>query len=278
MIPKQLVRILIVMGIFCFFTICIASTKMVSPEKLSAVKKISVVPMEAVPLDINPLSSATANKAVLSGATWLAGIPEAPINQVGRVAVLAAGIPMLISLPQNITGKMKTARDLEDALSGEEAWLPSVILSQIAAKQIASHGSCEAIAIQDFHRFPSLYIRERTWHLMNWSRAITDWFNSDLSAFSYREWSDQGTDAVMEISVSSVIGIDNRLLLEAYAKLIDTSTNKVFGRARRYKTNPKKIRDVFERDGASFKELFAVTGSDLVAEVLAELGLPVEKP
>jgi hypothetical protein len=235
---KRAALVLMLLGAFCFFTNCVAPTKMVSPERLSPAMKISVVPMEPVPLDINPLSSVTASKTVLSGATWLAGIPEAPVNQLGRVAVLAAGIPMLISLPQNITGKMKTARNLEDALSAEEAWLPSVILSQIAAKQIISHGSCEAVAIQDFHRFPRLDNKERTWHLMNWSRVITDWFNSDLATFNYKGWFDQGSDIVMEISVSPVIGIDNRLLLEAYAKLIDTSNNKVFGRARRHKTNP----------------------------------------
>jgi hypothetical protein len=35
---------------------------------------------------------------------------------------------------------------------------------------------------------------------------------------------------------------------------------------------------VFERDGALYKELFVATGSELVAEVLTDLGLPLEKP
>jgi hypothetical protein len=269
---KSIVVGLIWLGVVCLLTSCIAGKKTPSMDRLNAVRKITIVPMEPLPIEINPLASVTSAK-LLEDATTVSSIPVESVSQGGRTAVLALGIPMLISLPDKAREKAQLAASLEEALSSEGVWLPVIVLARQTAEQLSTLGGYEASVINGFHNFPGLNDRERTWHLMNWRRALIDWFNADLTVFDYQPWSEQDIDTVMELSVDHVIGLDNRLLVEVYVKLVDTATGEVIGRARSAKTNPTKIMDLFEQEGMKFKGLYTDTGVKIIVELLEDLKL-----
>ena len=237
-------------------------------------QRIAVVPMESPPIEIPPFESKKILARAFGTSAFMAQVPQDSIQQSGRVGVMVFGIFMLTQLPGEIKSSAKAADSVEDMLNSEEAWIPTIVFAEEAAKQITAQGEHDVTVIKKVQIFPGLTNRERTWNLENWYAPIRSWYNQKTSQFDYKSLEDQRIDAVLEVGLLNYILMSDRILLQVMLKLIDPATGKVLGRARAFDFEFFSGTDgLFEDNGQPFKNLVGGLGGRLVTEDLKSIGL-----
>jgi len=248
---------------------------------VATIRTVAILPLEPLPLGLvgkkfgqPPLSD------ILKSAVPLTSGPLKP-PQI-EVGVLG-GILLAVELTNAGRATPGEFPRLEDFFSTPGAWLPTVILADEAASQIAQEGVREVSVVKKFYRLP---IRDRnpSWHLENWFAFLRRWYNEDSATLDYAELDPGPVDAVLEVGLdyaivtfSGFLGPHDQFFMQVFLKLIDPNTKRVLGRAR-YLSNLRirSVEELFAREGGPFKELFSDTGRDLVAKGLQDLGLVPE--
>jgi hypothetical protein len=257
---------------------------------------IAVVPMEAPPLEFYPegaIDARTLQNLVLefspkgsSNASPLQSLaPERKIRiGGGRGAVMISGIFMvmdLMDLKDALVALQEApaiAEALEIKLGEEEAWIPTIVLSQEAAGQITLEGKSAVILERKIQEISGITNRGRTITLENWMAPIRAWYNQDISSYDYKSYRERNVDAVLEVGLCNYTLGRTHMLLQVMLKLIDPATGNVLGRARNVEfVEVKKMDKLFIDNGLPFKELFAATGKKPVIENLKYLGLLPER-
>lgn len=170
------------------------------------------------------------------------------------------------------------AEALEIKLGEEDAWIPTIVLSQEAAGQITLEGKSAVILERKIQEIPGITDRNRTIFMENWMAPIRAWYNQDISSIDYKSYRERKVDAVLEVGLSNLMLSRSILLVSVMLKLIDPATGKVLGRARNAEiVEIKKMDKLFIDDGLPFKELFAATGKKPVIKNLKYLGLLPER-
>jgi hypothetical protein len=201
-------------------------------EKVSSMHKIVVIPMEPPPLMVDPLVSS--NQLFVEGlrtSTTLTQIPDKSTQTPGRVGAIVFGILMLTQLPDAYTESVEVADSVEDILTREDVWIPTIILAEEAASQISSHTSHQVTVVKKYKRIPGLTERERTWHMWNWHKPIGDWYDQKVSPFDYTSYTNQDIDGVLEVGIIDYRIYPSYLRMILLLKLIDPANGDVIGRA-----------------------------------------------
>lgn len=238
-------------------------------DSINRIRKIKVVPMEAQPLEMLFLTDAS---LFTSNVFWV-NAPVGSIQTGGRVLVMISGIFVLMELPEAAKQSAKVAESFESMLGSREAWIPTMILAQEAAKQITSKGKYDVTVMQTFHKFPGLINRERTFSGENWQAPIRSWYNNNTSPFDYKSLKNQGIDAVLEVGMLNYSLYNDTIIVQVSLKLVDPSTGQVLGRARAYDHQKIETSGLFENNGRNFKDLFASIGRKLLTDDLKSIGL-----
>ena len=257
--------------ILVFMSGCVGTQIKAPPDNINKIQRIAVVPLEPPPIEIPPF---------VSSASWfrtsavMATIPHESIQGAGRVGAMVFGIFMLMELPEEAKRSAKVADSLETMLDSGEAWIPTIVFAQEAAKQITAQGKHDVAVIQNVQKFRELVNRERTWHLENWYAPIRSWYNQKESLFDYGLLRNQGCDAVLEVGIINYTYIETYIGLQVMVRLIDLETDQLLGRSRAYDVpyigNGEPL---LANNGQRFKDLFGALGAQLVNENLKSIGL-----
>ncbi len=290
---KRLFFALLILSLSCG---CVRMQMKPSAETSGKLQTIAVVPMEAPPLDFYPEGTSDVSliqrlmldfypKGASNASPLQSLAPERKIRiGGGRGAVMISGIFMMMDLMElkdafvALQEAPAIAEALEIKLGEEEAWLPTIVLSQEAVGQITLEGKSAVILERKIHDIPGITNRERTIFMENWMAPIRAWYNQDISSFDYKSYRERNVDAVLEVGLSNHMLSRTLLLVSVMLKLIDPATGKVLGRARNAEiVKIKKMDKLFIDNGLPFKELFAATGKKPVIENLKYLGLLPER-
>jgi len=249
---------------------CVSGQIKAPPDNINKIQRIAVVPLEPPPIEIPPFVSSA---SLFGTSAFLATVPEESIQATGRVGIMVFGIFMLMELPEEVKRSAKVADSLETILDSGEAWIPTLVFAQQAAKQITAQGKHDVAVIQNVQKIPGLVNRERSWHLENWYAPIRSWYNQEISQFDYRSLKNQRIDAVLEIGMINYILLKDQIGLQVMLKLIDPLTGQVLGRARAYDFTKARLEGALENNGQKFKDLFGALGARLTTEGLKSIGL-----
>jgi hypothetical protein len=272
-------------------------------ETSGKLQTIAVVPMEAPPLEFYPFEEGDASSMqnLMSDLQDLNPDKKIPIgmrpnslqdlvvaNKIriggGRGQVILFGISMIMDLMEMkvlllaLQEAPAVAKSLEIKLENEDAWLPTIVLSQEVAGQITLEGKSAVIMERELQKIPGITNRERTIFMENWMASIRAWYNQDISSFDYKFYRERKVDAVLEVGLSNYSLGRTFMLLQVMMKLIDPVTGQVLGRSRNVGfVEINKADKLFIDNGLPFKELFAATGKKPVIEDLKYLGLLPEQ-
>ena len=286
---KRLFSALLILSLPCG---CVRMQIRPPAETSGKLQTIAVVPMEAPPLEFYPFAAGDARplQNLLSQRKGDTGPLQslAPERNIriggGRGAVVISGIFMIIDLMDlkdllvTLQEAPAVAKSLEIKLGDEEAWIPTIVLSQEAAGQITLEGKSAVILERKIQEIPGITNRDRTIFLENWMAPIRAWYNQDISPYDYRSYRERNVDAVLEVGLCNYTLGRTFMLVQVMLKLIDPATGNVLGRARNVEfVEVKKMDKLFIDNGLQFKELFAATGKKPVIENLKYLGLLPEQ-
>jgi hypothetical protein len=263
---------------------CISGRIKPPAARVSTIRTIAVLALEPPPLGLSgrefrPGQSPTAD--LLKSAVLITSVPSQNVQTGGRVLASLFGILLLVEVANEVASagaatSTESSR-LEDFFSAPGVWLPTVVLADEAASQIAQPGLRTATRVKKYYRLP-IANRELTWHLENWFAPVRRWYNEDTATIDYTELAPGQVDAVLEVGLDYALASfafeGDRLLMQVMLKLIDPSTKRVLGRARNF-TNRRisSAKELFSSEGEPFKRLFSDTGKQLIAEGLKDLGL-----
>jgi hypothetical protein len=256
--------------ILVFMSGCVGAQIKAPQDNINKIQRIAVVPLEPPPIEIPPFVSSA---PWFRTSAFMATIPRESIQGAGRVGVMVFGIFMLMELPEAVKRSAKIADSLETMLDSGEAWIPTIVFAQEAAKQITAQGKHDVAVIQNVQKFRELVNRERTWHLENWYAPIRSWFNEEVSQFDYKSLHNQRIDAVLEIGMLHYVLIQDHIGLQVMLKLIDPLTGQVLGRARAYDVPAARTEGILENNGQKFKDMFGALGAKLITQDLKSIGL-----
>lgn len=282
---------------------CVGSQIKPSTDTSGKLQKIVVVPMEAPPLEFYPFREGDARSIqnLVSDLQALGPERKNPVGMGppslqdlvprkniriggGRGQVIIFGIFMLMDLMNlkelsvELQEAPAIAESMENTLGDDEAWIPTIVLSEEVAGQITLEGKSAVILERQIQEIPGITNRDRTFHLENWMAPIRAWYNQDISSFDYGSYRERRVDAVLEVGLCNYTLGSTFMMVQVMLKLIDPATGKVLGRARNVELVEIKKRDMlFINNGLPFKELFAATGKKPVIENLKYLGLLPER-
>jgi hypothetical protein len=128
--------------------------------------------------------------------------------------------------------------------------------------------------VDGYSALPGIENRDLTYWGENWQAPLRAWFNEDESSFDYVNYTNRKIDAVVEVGILNYEMLRGGLLIQVASKLVNPTNKRVLGRSRNgvlAKTPPNNI--LFGNEGKTYKEFFAKTTRQLIAENLGELGL-----
>jgi len=250
---------------------CMGAQLKPSADDLRNIRTIKVVAMEAPPLEVPPSPSG----ATLFGASAsMVLIPEQSLQNGGRIGVMVAGILMLADLPEAMRKAAKTAVTIDSLLVNGDAWLPTVVLVQEAARQIAAAGRPDVAVRAGLQSLPGIQNRERTFFGENWQEPLRNWYDEDSSRSDYRPLRQQGIDAVVEVGLLNYALYQDTLIVQVCLKLVDPATGRVLGRGRATDyLKTMELATIFADNGRQFKEMFSTLGNRLLTKNLRDIGL-----
>jgi hypothetical protein len=79
-----------------------------------------------------------------------------------------------MELPEATRRAAKVSHDLEEMLSREKMWCPTVVLGQCALELLAASSEREVVIITNYQRLVAVNNWEMTWHMQNWFGPIAD--------------------------------------------------------------------------------------------------------
>jgi len=282
---RVFLRIPVVTFSFCSMLLSGSMSLQLKPPAatVDTIRTVAILPLEPLPLALSGKKFGQTPLAdILKSAVPLTSGPLKPAQvDVG----VFGGILLAVELSNAGTATPGEFPRLEDFFSTPDAWLPTKILADEAASQIAQEGVRGVSVVKKFYRLP---IRDRnrpgisktgllssdagttkTPRLLTMRSLIRGrWMRSSRSVLT------------MQLYFSGFLGPHDQFFMQVFPKLIDPNTKRVLGRARHLSNlRIRSAEELFEREGGPFKELFSDTGRDLVAKGLKDLGLvPESRP
>jgi hypothetical protein len=224
---------------------------------------VLVVAMEPPPLMVPPRFESAI----------LGTLPKYPI-QAARVGGVVASVAILAEMPAAAKRSAAASKRLEELLSQEGPWEPTMILAQEVASRLSAAGQRRVAVSPKIQPIPGLADRH-TPLTKNWQGPIRTRYNQAKTPTTFQGETTAKTDAVVEIAILNYeINPDNQLNLQILVKAVNPTTGQVIGRAKageRFAVGPHD--QAFTRNIRQFKEIFAQKGKELVARCLTEVGL-----
>jgi hypothetical protein len=227
------------------------------------VHDVLVVAMEPPPLMVPPRFESAI----------LGTLPKYPL-QLARVGGVVTSVAVLAEIPAAAKRSAAAAKRLEELLSQEGPWEPTMILAQEAAARLSAAGQRQVTVSPKIQTIPGLADRHNPL-TKNWQGPIRAWYNQAKTSAIFQGETTAKTDAVVEIAILNyAVNPDNHLSLQVLVKVVDPATGQVIGRAKaaeRFAVGPHD--QAFTRNLQQFKEIFAQKGKELVARCLTEAGV-----
>ena len=248
---------------------CLAKSRHVPASQLPTVQRVLVVPIEPPPL-ILPSAFLWSWSDSGEQAEVVGGSIYPPQGAV--VLAIVAGILILVKRPKNVELRKKAQESLDAWLSSDSSWLPTRVLAEMVADELASNREWQAVVRPQPYRLPEIQRRETTWHMENWYRPLRAWYNDERPQLDLSELRDREFDAVIEIGLTNYEIVDNQLVMQVMVKWFDDAAGEPLGRARHHAIPTVGSPDeMFGNHGEGFKRLFGETGRELVRNCLTEV-------
>ena len=259
--------------IFLVLSGCYGAQKKMSPVSIRNIKTLAIVPIESPPLVIDPFMSMD---YIAPNSAYLITAPSQSLQMVGYVSVIVSGIYLLAELPEATKRSAKVAESIENILDRGGAWIPSIAFARETAKQISANEKYDVVLMQNVQKYPGLENGERTSSMRTWLKATSNWYNEEISQFSYKSFTDQNIDAVLEVGIYQYVILKDRIALGLILKLVDPMTGHVLGRARVFEESLQKTKEILDDNAYKFKEAFSNLGAELINKNLRYIGLTSE--
>jgi hypothetical protein len=223
---------------------------------------VLVVAMEPPPLMVPPRFQSAI----------LGTIPKYPL-ELARVGGVVTSVAILAEMPAAAKRSAAASQRLQELLSQEGPWKPTMILAQEAAARLSAASQRQVNVSPKIQPIPGLADRHNPL-TKNWQGPIRTWYNQPEAPGSFTSEAGARPDAVVQVAILSYeINPDNQLHLQVLLKVVDPVTGQIIGRARageRFAVGPHD--QAFTRNLRQFKEVFDQRGKDLVARCLTEAG------
>jgi hypothetical protein len=227
-------------------------------------QQVLVVAMEPPPLMVPPRFEAAV----------LGYLPKYPI-QAARVGGVLTSVAILAEMPAAARRSAAASKRLEELLSKQGPWEPTMIMARAAASQLSAHGQPHVAVRPEIKPIPGLPRGEYSFLSQNWLGPIRDWYAKPKSTSSFEDETTPAPDAVVETAILNYeITPDYRLSLQIMVKVVEPATGQVIGRARASDDFAIGQPDqALAKGGRQFKEIFAQKGNELIAKCLKEIGM-----
>ncbi len=258
-------KVISVLVIITFLAGCVSSPIIPQKQIVSNFKKIKVVAIEPLPLEMPfDISNISASKGAILVVGAVLG---------GALGGAIAGAIAASMESETEKDAMKSA-EVEKSLREGTEWIPTVILSDYATRQINGTGK-SAERLLTLQPIPGVVNRRYADYEENWLRYTRAWYDAETSQLDYSEIKINDADLVAEVGlVVYSAGSKPYLIVKVAVKLVDPSTKKVIGRAKDYKiTDIGNLEDMLANNGLKFKQEFTKIGEMLTKKCLAELNL-----
>jgi hypothetical protein len=224
---------------------------------------VLVVAMEPPPLMVPPRFQSAI----------LGTLPKYPL-ELARVGGVVSSVAILAEMPAAARRSAEASKRLEELLSQEGPWEPTMILAQGAASRLAAAGQRRVSVNPKIQPIPGLADRHNPL-TKNWQGPIRNWYNRPEISAIFQGETIAKADAVVEIAILNYeINPDNQLHLQVMVKVVNPATGQMISRAKaadRFTVGPHD--QAFTSNLRQFKEIFAQRGKELVARCLMEVGL-----
>jgi hypothetical protein len=224
---------------------------------------VLVVAMEPPPLMVPPRFQSAI----------LGTIPKYPL-ELARVGGVVTSVAILAEMPAAAKRSAAASQRLQELLSQEGPWEPTMILAREAAARLSATGQRQVTVRPKIEPIPGLANRHNPL-TKNWQGPIRTWYNQAQASAAFQGETMAKKDAVVEIAILNYeINPDNQLHLQVLMRVVDPATGQIIGRGRvgeRFAVGPHD--QAFTRNLRQFKEVFTQRGKDLVARCLTEAGL-----
>lgn len=259
---------------------CVGSAIVPSQHHLMNVRQVYVVAMEAPPLGLP-----SRYRSVVESDSGFG--PLIPIQAAGgsiplvRAFGVVNTILVFIQFTESSHRTYETSKLNLSVIDTKDIWTPTVALANEASRQLTANGITTEV-LPGVRPIPGVEYRGATWLMENWLAPIRSYYNYTGPVESYRNLALSADRAlVLEVSISNYEITSDKLLLQVHLKAIDPRSGEVVGRARSYDPwnmpSLEPIDQALANDASRFKEIFAMTGRDLVKEALGQLGLVPER-
>lgn len=259
---------------------CLGLQKQAPRDRIAAIHKIAIIPIEPPPLNLDWLYIGSHDLTGLGMTQDLVMIPDRKIQIDGKSVALISGILMVVILPEEAKRAARKVETLEDLLLSEGAWVPTMVLAQEAAHQIAATGLSEVTIVNKLYNIPTFDDSGMTF-VLNWQELLRNWYNRDISPFEYRELKAQGIDGILEVGITNygILSGDGGFGMLISIKLVDPSSGKVLGKSRDWiipgdLLKPGvKVDKPFDNKGKNIKAAFTANSNKLINNILKDIGL-----
>ena len=234
---------------------CVAGNSTLNQSKAASLTHIQIVPIEGPPLSGLDLSSVGGGQAI--GSSGLA---------------MLGGVLMLVDDPEADARSAAASQSIGSLLDKNEIWEPTVEIAKETLRQLETASSNSVSVNSEVQPLPGVKRKEATLLMENWLVPIKDWYNMDITPFSYSE--QPSSAAVLEVGLSNYELSGGRFFIQIMMKLVNPASRLVVANARCY-SYPEvgDVEKLFEGDAAGYKQVFRKTTAALVAECIEELGL-----
>jgi hypothetical protein len=205
---------------------------------------------------------------------YLAYLPKYPI-QAARVGGILTTLALLLEAPAATRRSAAASKRLEELLSQEGPWEPTMILAREAASQLAAADRRRVTVSPQIQPIPGLTDRYK--RTQSWMVPIRTWYNQAEAVGSFKVEAPEKLDAVVEIAILNYeLNPDKQLSLQVLMKVLDPATGQVIGRGQasdNFYFSFGPLDQAFAQGGRQFKEIFGQRGKELMAKCLMEIGL-----
>jgi hypothetical protein len=214
-------------------------------------KKMIIVAVEAT-----PSVSKQMNGWVFLGPAYPSGAKE-DLSLISSALSLMAG-----DLEDKGLGRTGTS---SNALRG--TWSPALTLAKEAATLIAFDSACEVFVREEQYRLP-LSPRD------NARTVLEAWYRRNDPALSAEEIEKAGASPLLELGLSDFFLVDDQILIQILAKVVDPLSGEVRARAKGHAmVKVDSPEELFLHGGEDVKAVFAAAGRHLLEKTLKDMGI-----
>jgi hypothetical protein len=257
-------KLLFILCALLFLTGCVASGVTADKSSVQEMDIFQVIALEPPPLG---MPSNVAKTTV--------GIhPEMAYGNLGGAVLF--GILLAVEAPESAAARGEASESVEQLLSQEDAWIPTIILARLVQEELAAKGFRVAELDSGTAPIPSMEDRSYTFMMENWMAPIRQWYGSNPSEIEYAR-PEGPIDGVIEVGISNYEYAGKSLLLQVMVRLINPETKHVVARSRKYKQfDVGRPEEAFANQGLAFKSEFETRGKELIRKALDDMGLITE--